>query len=147
MDEQKIAAGALFISSTTQRVLLQLRASYKSSHRDEWSLFGGMAKEGETPKEALFRECSEEMGEMPEVDKIYPFDIYESKDKQFRYYTFICIVESEFLPVINEESLGYSWVDFGYWPKPMHIGARNTLCSKKAQALLEIIIGQHSQLS
>ena len=143
-NEQKTAAGALFISSDTQRVLLQLRASYKSSHRNEWSLFGGMAKENETPSEAMLRECEEEMGVMPEISKIYPFDIYESRDKNFRYYTFVCVIEKEFLPIINDESLGYTWIDFGIWPKPMHIGARNTLCSKKAQALLDIIIGQHS---
>lgn len=141
--DQKIAAGALFVSSTTQRSLLQLRASFKSSHRNEWSLFGGMSKPDETPKETLLRECEEEMGKLPEINKIYPFDIYESRDKQFRYYTFICIIEDEFLPVINSESLGYGWFDFGLWPKPMHIGARNTLCSNKANSLLDIIISQH----
>ena len=142
-DEQKIAAGALFISSSTHRVLLQMRASWKSSHRSEWSLFGGMSKDGETPSDAFIRECTEEMGMFPETSKIYPFDIYESRDKNFRYYTFICIVEEEFQVTINDESLGYGWFDFGVWPKPMHIGARNSLCSKKSQALLDIIISQH----
>ena len=55
-DEQKIAAGALFVTSSTNRVLLQMRASYKSTHRSEWSLFGGMAKEGEAPKDVFVRE-------------------------------------------------------------------------------------------
>ena len=142
-DEQKTAAGALFLTSDTNRVLLQLRASYKSSHRNEWSLFGGMAKENETPSEAMRRECTEEMGMFPEATKIYPFDIYESRDKNFRYYTFIVIVDKEFQPTINDESLGYGWFDFGVWPKPMHIGARNSLCGNKAKALLDIIISQH----
>jgi len=143
-EQQKIAAGALFVSASTQRVLLQLRASYKSSHRNEWSLFGGMSKESETPSEAMLRECSEEVGELPAINKIYPFDIYESRDQNFRYYTFIVIVEDEFKPTINDESLGYGWFDFGTWPKPMHIGARNSLCSKKAKALLDIIVSQHT---
>ena len=142
-DEQKIAAGALFVTSTTNRVLLQMRASYKSTHRSEWSLFGGMANDGETPSDTFKRECTEEMGMFPEVSKTYPFDIYESRDKNFRYYTFICVVEEEFQPILNEESLGYGWFDFGTWPKPMHIGARNTLCSNKRKALLDIIVGQH----
>lgn len=141
-DQQKTASGALFVSSKTGRVLLNLRAPYKT-HKHEWSLFGGMIDEGETPKEALDRECSEEMGFVPDVTKTYPFDIYESRDKNFRYYTFVCVVDEEFIPVLNEESIGYVWINFGTWPKPMHSGARNTFCSLKGQALLEIILGQH----
>ena len=102
-----------------------------------------MIDEGETPKQALDRECNEEMGFIPDVTKTYPFDIYESKDKNFRYYTFVCIVEDEFLPTLNEESIGYLWIELGTWPKPMHNGARNTFCSQKGLALLEIILGQH----
>lgn len=143
MNSQKTAAGALFISSNTGRVLLNLRAPYKT-HRYEWSLFGGMIDKDETPKQALDRECMEEMGFVPSVTKTYPFDIYESKDKNFRYYTFVCIVEDEFLPTLNEESIGYMWIELGTWPKPMHNGARNTFCSQKGLALLEIILGQHS---
>lgn len=140
---QKTASGALFISSKTRRVLLNLRAPYKT-HRYEWSLFGGMIDEGETPKEALDRECAEEMGFVPDVTKTYPFDIYESRDKNFRYYTFVCVVDEEFVPVLNAESIGYAWLNLGTWPKPMHSGARNTFCSLKGQALLEIILGQHT---
>lgn len=142
MNEQKAAAGALFISSKTNRVLLNLRSPYKT-HRHEWSLFGGMIDGEETPKQALDRECEEEMGFVPSVTKTYPFDIYESKDKNFRYYTFVCIVEDEFLPTLNKESIGYMWIELGTWPKPMHSGARNSLCTQKGQALLEIILGQH----
>ncbi len=142
-ESQQLAAGALFLTSDTKRVLLQLRASPKSSHRNEWSLFGGLAKNEETPSEAMIRECTEEMGMFPEITKIYPFDIYESRDKGFRYYTFIVVVDEEFQPTINHESLGYGWFDFGTWPKPMHIGARNSLCGKKAKALLDIIVSQH----
>ena len=140
--KQKTAAGALFVSSNTKRVLLNLRAPYKT-HKYEWSLFGGMVDGSETPKEALDRECTEEMGFVPSITKTYPIDIYESRDKNFRYYTFVCIVEDEFIPVLNEESIGYTWIEMGTWPKPMHSGARNTFCSLKGQALLEIIVGQH----
>ena len=142
MTIQKTASGALFVSSKTKRVLLNLRAPHKT-HKHEWSLFGGMVDGDETPKEALDRECIEEMGFLPDVTKTYPFDIYESRDKNFRYYTFVCIVEDEFIPTLNGESIGYVWINLGTWPKPMHIGARNSLCSKKATALLDIIVGQH----
>ena len=139
---QKSGAGALFVSAKTGQALLCLRAPNKT-HKLTWALWGGMIEEGETPKDALLRECEEEMGFVPEITKIYPFDIYESRDKSFRYYTFICIVDDEFTPTLNRESAGYAWVKLGVWPKPMHEGARRTLCSNKAQALLDIIVGQH----
>jgi ADP-ribose pyrophosphatase YjhB (NUDIX family) len=140
--DQKTGSGALFISAKTGRAMFNLRSPYKS-HNLTWSLWGGMIENDETPKECLFRELKEEMGFVPEISKIYPFDIYESKDKNFRYYTFICIVEDEFVPQLNKEAVGYCWTKLGIWPKPLHDGARNTLCSKKAEALLNIILSQH----
>lgn len=142
MDKQKTAAGALFVSSKTGRALLSMRAAHKT-YRCEWALFGGMIDGVETPKEALLRECDEEMGFVPDISKIYPFDVYESRDKNFRYYTFVCIVDDEFLPRLNDESIGYMWIELGTWPKPMHQGVRGTLCSNKAKVLLDIILGQH----
>ena len=59
--EAKNAAGVLFLSSKTGRVLLNLRAPYKK-HNLTWSLFGGMMEDSESPKECLLREMEEEMG-------------------------------------------------------------------------------------
>jgi 8-oxo-dGTP pyrophosphatase MutT (NUDIX family) len=142
MSELKQGAGALFISAKSGRVLLNLRAPHKT-HRSQWSLWGGMFENGETPKECLLREIEEEVGFVPEISKIYPFDIYESRDKNFRYYTFVCVVADEFVPQINGEAIGYCWIRLGEWPTPMHQGARVSFCSQKAKALLEIILGQH----
>ena len=139
---QKNGAGALFISAKTGQALYCLRAPYKT-HKLTWSLWGGMLDGDETPKEGLFRELEEEMGFVPDIQKIYPFDIYESKDKEFRYYTFVWIVDDEFIPTLNKEAVGYAWVKLGVWPKPLHEGARRTLCTNKAKALLDIIVSQH----
>jgi len=95
------------------------------------------------PKDALFRELREEMGFVPDIEKIYPFDIYESKDKHFRYYTFVCIVEEEFIPKLNGESVGYAWSNIGVWPKPMHEGAKISFCKKRAMDKLQMILDQH----
>jgi len=138
----KSGAGALFISAKTGQALFSLRAPYKT-HKLTWSLWGGMLDGDETPKEALFRELEEEMGFVPDIEKIYPFDIYESRDKEFRYYTFIWIVDEEFIPKLNKEAVGYAWVKLGTWPKPLHEGARRTLCTNKAKALIDIIVSQH----
>jgi len=138
----KSGAGALFISTKTKRACLCLRAADKT-HSLTWGLWGGMIEGDETPKQAMIRETLEEMGRVPDITRIYPFDVYESKDKSFRYYTFVCIVDEEFEPTINSESAGYAWVKLGEWPKPMHQGAKASLCTKKALALLKIILENH----
>ena len=139
---RKDACGAIFLSKKTGRVLLNLRAPYKS-HNLCWSLWGGMKVDGETPKDCLLRELSEEMGFVPDIDKIYPYDIYESNDKSFRYYSYICVVDDEFNPILNEESVGYCWTKLGIWPVPMHQGAKVTLCNKKSLSKLKIILENH----
>lgn len=138
----KTAAGALFLCPTSNRVLLNLRSPHKT-HRLHWSLWGGMAEGTETPSECLHREIVEEMGFHPDIRKIYPFDIHESRDKSFRYYTFVCVVSEEFVPQINNEAVGYCWCKMGVWPKPLHDGVRNTFATHKGMSLLEIIASQH----
>lgn len=138
----KCASGALFLCTTTNRILLNLRSPHKT-HRLTWSLWGGMAEDDETPTQCLFREIREEIGFTPDIQKTYPFDIYESKDKSFRYYTFVCVVNSEFTPNINHEAVGYCWCKSGVWPKPLHEGVRSTFATHKGQSLLDIIADQH----
>jgi len=139
----KIGVGTIFVSTKTKRVLLNLRAPHKS-HAMSWALFGGMMEEGEQPKEALLRELREEMGFEPDIERIYPFDVYQSKDRHFKYYSFVCIVEDEFIPELNNESCGYCWINLGEWPKPMHQGARISFCNLKAVDKIKIILSQHT---
>lgn len=138
----KSGVGTIFISIKTSRVLLNLRAPHKT-HALRWSLWGGMIEDGEQPKDALLRELEEEMGFVPEIQRIYPFDVYQSRDTNFRYYSFICIVEDEFIPELNRESSGYGWFDLGAWPSPMHQGARISFCNSKAIEKIKVIISQH----
>jgi len=138
----KTGVGTIFVSTKTHRVLLNLRAPYKT-HSLTWSLWGGMMEENEQPKPALLRELEEEMGFVPDIERIYPFDVYQSKDKHFKYYSFVCIVEEEFVPILNKESAGYCWVDLGQWPKPMHQGAKISFCNLKAIEKIKIILSQH----
>ena len=138
----KEAAGCIFICSKTERVLLNLRAPYKS-HDLTWSLWGGMIEEGEIPKDCLFRELQEEMGFVPTISRVYPYDVYCSKDKKFKYYSFVIIVEEEFVPILNKESAGYCWIQLGQWPRPMHQGAKGSFCNEKSNKKLRMILDQH----
>jgi hypothetical protein len=64
---------------------------------------------------------------VPELAKLNPIDVYQSKDKNFYYYSFVAVVDKEFSPVLNGESAGYAWVNIGIWPQPLHQGAKITL--------------------
>jgi ADP-ribose pyrophosphatase YjhB (NUDIX family) len=138
----KIGVGAIFVSIKTRRVLLNLRAPHKT-HPMQWSLWGGMMELGEQPKEALLREMTEEMGSVPDIERMYPFDVYQSRDTHFKYYSFVCVVEDEFVPELNQESCGYCWIDLGNFPKPMHQGARISFCNEKAIDKINTILSQH----
>lgn len=140
---EKTGVGTLFISIKTKRTLLNLRAPHKT-HSMCWSLWGGMIEGHEQPKDALLRELREEMNFVPDIEKIYPFDVYQSKDKHFKYYSFISIVSDEFIPELNNESCGYCWVDLFVWPKPMHQGAKISFCNLKAEERIKMILSQHS---
>lgn len=120
------AAGVVFLALDTGRCLLQLRNSDKRQ-RHTWGFFGGTIEKNETPFEALQRELVEEIGFIPELTKLNPIDIYESKDKNFYYYSYAAVVEKEFSPKLNGESAGFAWVDIGIWPQPLHQGAKVTL--------------------
>ena len=62
-----------------------------------------------------------------------------SRREKFSFHTYLVVVNEEFLPILNEEHNGYSWVSFGKWPKPLHVGLRNTLQSKTNQTKLETV--------
>ena len=40
---------------------------------------------------------------------------------------YFCLVENEFTPSLNNEHIGYAWIDKGVIPKPLHPGLWATL--------------------
>jgi hypothetical protein len=73
------------------------------------------------------RECKEELGPLPDIEKVYPLHTFLSDDGKFTYHTFCTTVFEEFIPQCNHESAGYAWVSIDCWPKPLHRGARVVL--------------------
>jgi 8-oxo-dGTP pyrophosphatase MutT (NUDIX family) len=134
----------LFLSRQTGRVLFQLRNSDKRQ-KHTWGFWGGIIEKGETPYECIQRELKEELGIVPDIAKLNPIDIYQSKDKNFMYYSFVAIVDDEFIPILNDESAGYAWVNIGQWPRPLHEGARSTLGRNKGVDKLYTILEIHSK--
>ena len=52
-------------------------------------------------------------------------DNYVCKNN-FSYSTYVCIVEEEFVPKLNNEHKGYTWSKLDSWPKPLHPGVFTT---------------------
>lgn len=121
-----VAAGAIFMSKKTKRVLLNFR-SQNVSRGSTFGFWGGKVDEDEDILAGLSREIKEEIGFMPRYEKFYPIDVYCSPDGQFRYYSFVIIVDREFIPKINSESDGYMWCNLNKFPKQLHSGAKSIL--------------------
>jgi ADP-ribose pyrophosphatase YjhB (NUDIX family) len=132
-----ICSGALFYTLDTNRFLLLHRT--KSKQNNVWGLVGGTNEDCETPWEGLQREIAEEIGSLPKIKKTIPLETFVSNDDHFNFHTYLCVVDHEFIPKLNDEHDGYAWVSFGKWPKPLHNGLANTLRSKTNQQKLETV--------
>jgi 8-oxo-dGTP pyrophosphatase MutT (NUDIX family) len=117
------AVGVWFRSSESRRYLYLLRNDNK--HPGTWGLPGGKQELNETLLGCMERECIEELGFFPNYQKLIPVEKFTSADGEFIYHTFICIVEKEFVPTLNNEHYGYAWIDSGVWPRPLHPGLWN----------------------
>jgi 8-oxo-dGTP pyrophosphatase MutT (NUDIX family) len=135
--EQIVCSGALFYTLDTHRFLLLYRKH--SKRNNQWGIVGGTNEACETPWSGLQREIEEEIGFLPEIKKTIPLETFISSDSHFQFHTYLCVIEKEFIPILNDEHDGYAWVGFDNWPKPLHQGLRNTLSSKVNRAKLETV--------
>lgn len=131
------AVGVWFYSTSTQRYLYLLRNDPR--HPNTWGLPGGKIESGETLIEAMNRECTEELGFVPEYIKLVPLEKFTSADQGFCYHTFFCTVDSEFVPVLNDEHVGWAWIQNGSWPKPMHPGLWSTINFDAVKEKIDLI--------
>jgi len=134
--EKIICSGALFYTLDTHRFLFLHRT--KGKQHNLWGLVGGTNEGEETPWESLQREISEEIGTR-QIKKTIPLETFVSNDDKFQFHTYLCLVENEFIPILNDEHDGYAWVSFSKWPKPLHLGLRNTLQNKTNLLKLETV--------
>lgn len=106
-------AGVLFVSKKTKRALFGLRGKF-SSFSHTWDLFGGKLKITETIMNGLGRELGEELGfDEIYIDKLIPINV--SENQKYTYYSFLAIVDNEFMPNLNKEHEGYCWIDIENW--------------------------------
>jgi 8-oxo-dGTP pyrophosphatase MutT (NUDIX family) len=134
------AVGVWFYSINTQRYLYLMRNDPK--HPGAWGLPGGRIESGETLIDAITRECQEELGTMPNYLRLVPLEKFTTADAGFVYHTFFCTVPEEFLPVLNDEHIGWAWINSGTWPKPMHPGLWSTVNFDAVRNKIQIL--EHS---
>lgn len=131
------AVGVWFRAQSTGRYLYLMR--HDAKHPNVWGLPGGKIEAGETLLGGMERECTEELGHMPQYRRLIPIEKFTSADGQFEYNTWICVVDQEFQPCLNDEHLGYAWINRGVWPRPMHPGLWNLVNFEDIQRKLAMI--------
>jgi len=135
--ERIVCSGALFYAKSTRRFLLLQKAHGK--HEGTWGLVGGTNITGETPWQGLQREIVEEIGSLPDIKKTIPLETFVSNDTVFNFHTYLCVVDSEFVPVLSDEHQGWAWATIDHAPKPLHQGLRNSFSSKTIRTKLQTI--------
>jgi len=130
------SGGVFFYAKNTERFLFLLRNDSKNI--GNWGIPGGKIEDGETLFEGIKRECIEEISFFPEQAKLIP--IQKFVNNQFTYHTFFCNIDDEFMPILNEEHVGYCWVDSKHYPKPLHPGLFNTVNFDIVQDKLQSLI-------
>ena len=129
-----VGAGVLIYSTTTGRYLFLLRSG--GSYNNHWGLAGGKLEINESLYQCVSRELREEIG-VERIGKLVPLDQYTSDNNRFVYHTFLCTVDSEFIPTLNDEHKGYCWVKLEDCPKPVHPGVWKTLNFDSVQAKIK----------
>jgi len=139
--EPIVCSGALLYAKKTGRFLLLQKSHGK--HAGTWGLVGGTNITGETPWQGLQREIAEEIGSVPAMLKTIPLETFVSNDKIFNFHTYLCVLDTEFTPVLSDEHCGWAWATIDRAPKPLHQGLRNSFSSKiirtKLQTIFDVI--------
>lgn len=134
--KQKHSVGIMFYSQHTSRHLFLLR---NDRNVQTWGLPGGKCERNETLIQTIERECKEEINYWPEDAKLFPIEQFTNESFKFVYHTFYCIIDNEFVPKLNHEHIGYTWVNSNTYPKPLHRGLFNTLNYSIIQQKIQII--------
>lgn len=115
--------GILFLSQLTQRILIILDEKY-------WTVptFSRQSSVLEDSRHILDNFCD---------GRILPIELYTSKDNEFEFGTYICLVSEEFNPLhVNT----IAWASLDNLPKNLHPGLKSTLSNDIIQVKIKTIL-------
>lgn len=139
--DQIECSGAFIFARKTERFLLLQKTAGK--HQGTWGLVGGTTNQGENAWQSLQREIQEEIGFFPEIIKTFPIEKFVSNDGGFKFQTFLCVVDNEFVPTLSNEHCGWAWGTADNAPKPLHqalkVSFTNKIIKTKLQTIFEIV--------
>lgn len=132
-------AGLMILCEKTGRFLLPLR-SEEVLEPSTWGTWGGAINDGEDPKEAALREMTEEIGVQINPKEIYELYVFSSGN--FRYTTFIAIVDHEFTLDLSDrdqfwETEKSQWFKLQNFPKNLHFGLQAIMDDYSASKTLK----------
>jgi len=125
--------GALIYAKTTHRYLFLLRDS-TGSYPMTWALPGGKVEINESMDLALAREIREELGGIIDDAELILIERFVSTNRRFVYHTYFVSVEEEFVPMLNDEHIGYAWLPLSAAPRPLHPGLVRTFNTESIMA-------------
>ena len=137
MKDRIVCSGALFYAKTTKRILLLQKASGR--HADTWGLVGGTSDLGESAWQGLQREIAEEIGVVPDIVKTAPLETFVSNDTVFNFHTYLCVVETEFIPQLSSEHCAWSWCVIDSAPRPLHQALRSSFGNRAVRNKLQTV--------
>lgn len=133
-----VCSGALLYSKSTNRFLFLQKAEGRNT--GTWGLVGGTTENGESAWQGLQREIVEEIGFIPNIIKTIPLESFVSNDEIFNFYTYLCIIDSEFIPTLSKEHGGWCWATMESPPKPLHNGLKSSFSNKIIRTKIQTII-------
>jgi len=131
-------SGAILFSKSTKRFLVVYRSKYVNEPNC-YGVVGGKIDDTENPKDAVFREISEEVGYDGNINLI---PLYIFKTKNFTYHNFLGVIDEEFTPHLDWESDGYKWVTFDELLKiePKHFGLEKLLNDEESIDIIKKVL-------
>ena len=130
MTTKKIGAGILAIDKHSGKILIA-RRGMNGGYPNTWATFGGTFEESDVnPKQTAKREFWEETSvNVPYQISKKPF--YIDSNNFIDFYTYLAIFDGQPKVQINEESLGYAWVDLENMPFNLIPGLKSLLDNKE----------------
>jgi hypothetical protein len=116
-------AGLLFLAKNTGRILLILQ--------DERWTVPTFARKSSLLEDAEILLTDYHSG------RILPIELYLSEDRGFEYGTYVCLVNEEFLTVVEPT---IAWCGLDFLPKQLHGGLRTTLNNQLIRTKIDTIM-------